>query len=84
MKLSVHLLRQPDPAALAHFRAHLNADVHVTFGPDLSALSVVMSPHLAGVTDGTERLRMTHLAVLFNAAARGNEMPNRVDLRAGY
>ena len=35
MKLSVHLLRQPDPAVLAHLRAHLDAEVHLTFGPDL-------------------------------------------------
>jgi len=35
MKLSVHLLRQLDLAALAHLRAHLDAEVHLTFGPDL-------------------------------------------------
>jgi hypothetical protein len=27
---------------------------------------------------------MTHLARLLNAAARGEPMPNRVDLEAGY
>ena len=46
--------------------------------------NVVMSPHRAGGADETEMLRMMHLAALFNAAARGNEIPNRVDLQAGY
>ena len=36
MKLSVHLLYPPEPDALAHLRAHLEAGVHLTFGPDLS------------------------------------------------
>jgi phosphoglycerate dehydrogenase-like enzyme len=48
--------------------------------------NVVMSPHRAGGlnTDDTERLRMSHLAVLLNAAAFGEEMPNRVDREKGY
>lgn len=46
--------------------------------------NVVMSPHRAGHSDQTEILRMTHLADLLNAAARGEEIPNRVDLNAGY
>ncbi len=46
--------------------------------------NVVMSPHRAGHCDETEMLRMRHLAALLNAAARGDEMPNRVDLQAGY
>jgi phosphoglycerate dehydrogenase-like enzyme len=46
--------------------------------------NVVMSPHRAGGSDESEMRRMTHLAVLLNAAARGDEMPNRVDLQAGY
>lgn len=46
--------------------------------------NVVMSPHRAGHTEETERLRMEHLAELLNAAARGESMPNRVDLQAGY
>jgi hypothetical protein len=46
--------------------------------------NVVMSPHQAGGSGETEMRRMTHLAALLNAAARGDEMPNRVDLRAGY
>jgi phosphoglycerate dehydrogenase-like enzyme len=46
--------------------------------------NVVMSPHRAGGSAETERLRMEHLAELLNAAARGEPMPNRVDLEAGY
>jgi phosphoglycerate dehydrogenase-like enzyme len=48
--------------------------------------NVVMSPHRAGGlhTDATERDRMEHLARLLNAAARGETMPNRVDLGLGY
>lgn len=46
--------------------------------------NVVMSPHRGGGADDSETLRMTHLADLLNAAARGEEMPNRVDLEAGY
>ena len=46
--------------------------------------NVVMSPHRAGHTEETEGLRMEHLAELLNAAARGQPMPNRVDLQDGY
>jgi phosphoglycerate dehydrogenase-like enzyme len=46
--------------------------------------NVVMSPHRAGSSVETEALRMVHLARLLNAAARGEPMPNRVDLEAGY
>jgi len=46
--------------------------------------NVVMSPHRAGGSDETETRRMKHLAALLDAAARGDEMPNRVDLQAGY
>jgi phosphoglycerate dehydrogenase-like enzyme len=46
--------------------------------------NVVMSPHRAGGSTQTDHLRMIHLAELLNAAARGQEMPNRVDLEAGY
>jgi phosphoglycerate dehydrogenase-like enzyme len=46
--------------------------------------NVVMSPHRSGLTDGTDWLRMTHLARLLNAAARGEAMPNQVDLTRGY
>ncbi len=46
--------------------------------------NVVMSPHRAGHVAETESLRMTHLATLLNAAARGAAVPNRVDPAAGY
>ena len=48
--------------------------------------NVVMSPHRGGApnTPETESLRMQGLAELLNAAARGENMPNRVDLELGY
>jgi phosphoglycerate dehydrogenase-like enzyme len=48
--------------------------------------NVVMSPHRAGApnTPETESLRMRALAELLNAAARGEPIPNRVDLELGY
>jgi phosphoglycerate dehydrogenase-like enzyme len=46
--------------------------------------NVVMSPHRGGASTETETLRVTCLAELLNAAARGEPMPNPVDLRAGY
>ncbi len=46
--------------------------------------NVVMSPHRAGHFDETETLRMTYLAASLNAAARGEELPDRVNLKAGY
>ncbi len=46
--------------------------------------NVVMSPHRAGSSDETGRLRMTALADLLNALARGDAVPNQVDLQAGY
>lgn len=48
--------------------------------------NVVMSPHRAGAggSEEIERQRMSHLADLINAAARGESMPNQVDLEAGY
>jgi phosphoglycerate dehydrogenase-like enzyme len=46
--------------------------------------NVVMSPHRGAGSTETERLRVEHLADLLNAAARGDPMPNRVDLAAGY
>lgn len=45
---------------------------------------VVLSPHRAGHSDRTDALRAEHLAASLNAAARGEPMPNRVDLEAGY
>lgn len=46
--------------------------------------NVVMSPHRAGHSDQTERLRMTHLAELLNTAVQGQPLPNRIDLQWGY
>lgn len=46
--------------------------------------NVVMSPHRGGHVVETEVLRMKALARVLNAAARGEEIPNRVDLEAGY
>lgn len=46
--------------------------------------NVVLSPHRGGMTRDTERLRMSALAELLTAAARGEPIPNRVDLARGY
>ena len=46
--------------------------------------NVVMSPHRAGLAVETEALRMQALAELLNAACRGDSVPNRVDVQAGY
>ncbi len=46
--------------------------------------NVVMSPHRGGDEVGIDVVRMQHLAELLNAAARGEELPNRVNIAAGY
>jgi phosphoglycerate dehydrogenase-like enzyme len=48
--------------------------------------NVVMSPHRGGAFGSpyTEQARALHLARLLNAAARGEPMPNRVDVSRGY
>jgi len=46
--------------------------------------NVVMSPHRGGHVQDTELLRMQALGRLLNEAALGREIPNRVDLQAGY
>jgi phosphoglycerate dehydrogenase-like enzyme len=46
--------------------------------------NVVMSPHRAGAVRDKEGRRMAHLARALNAAARGEPLPNPVDLDAGY
>jgi len=46
--------------------------------------NVVLSPHRGGDEIDIDTARMQHLAELLNAAARGDEMPNRVNLEAGY
>jgi phosphoglycerate dehydrogenase-like enzyme len=66
----------PDEAARAHTPA-ANVPLH-----ELD--NVVMSPHRAGLTRDTDRLRMIHLADLLNHAARGEPMPNQLDLTKGY
>jgi phosphoglycerate dehydrogenase-like enzyme len=66
----------PDEAARAHTPA-ANVPLH-----ELD--NVVMSPHRAGLTRDTDRLRMTHLADLLNHAARSEPMPNKLELERGY
>ncbi len=46
--------------------------------------NVVLSPHRAGLTHQNEPARARALARLLLAAADGAEIPNRVDLDAGY
>ena len=46
--------------------------------------NVVMSPHRGGGSEDSGALRMIHLAELLNTAARGDPIPNRVNLQAGY
>ncbi len=46
--------------------------------------NVIMTPHLAGHTSETEEHRIHHLADLLNRAARGETLPNRVDVLRGY
>ena len=46
--------------------------------------NVVMSPHRGGMDEQSEQLGMTQIAAMLNAAARGEPMPNRVDVKSGY
>lgn len=48
--------------------------------------NLIMSPHRggAGGTGQAEHLRAREMAKMLNAAARGEEMPNAVDLTLGY
>lgn len=46
--------------------------------------NVVMSPHRAGGSRQRMMRRLTALAELLNAAARGKPLPNRVNLELGY
>ncbi len=46
--------------------------------------NVVMTPHRAGWSDETEVARSVFLSELLNHAARGEPLPNRVDLERGY
>jgi phosphoglycerate dehydrogenase-like enzyme len=85
-------------AELANGRLWAGLDVWYNYPPDEAARAnympadypfheldtVVMSPHRAGGSDQTERLRIRHLADLLNAAAQGEPIPNRINLAAGY
>lgn len=44
----------------------------------------VLSPHRGGLVEEVERQRARALVDLLNAANRGQEIPNKVDLEAGY
>ena len=66
----------PDEAA----RAHTPPSAYPFHELD----NVVMSPHRAGGSIEKGVQRMTHLARMLNAAAWGEPLPNRVDLKAGY
>jgi phosphoglycerate dehydrogenase-like enzyme len=46
--------------------------------------NLVMSPHRGALGGEAETMRMTELAELLNAAARGETIPNRVDVAIGY
>ena len=46
--------------------------------------NVVLSPHRGGMTVDSETQGMAQIALMLNAAARGEPMPNRVDVGAGY
>jgi phosphoglycerate dehydrogenase-like enzyme len=46
--------------------------------------NVIMTPHMAENTDRTEQFRAEQLAVLLNTAAKGERLPNRVDVVKGY
>jgi phosphoglycerate dehydrogenase-like enzyme len=46
--------------------------------------NVVLSPHRGGMTTDSARQGMAQIAAMLNAAARGEPMPNRVDVAAGY
>jgi phosphoglycerate dehydrogenase-like enzyme len=73
-------------------------DVWYNYPPNLEARShtppadfpfhelenVVMSPHRGGGSEDSNILRMLRLAELLNTAARGEPLPNRVDLEVGY
>ncbi|GAB4530152.1 MAG: hypothetical protein Fur0018_17220 [Anaerolineales bacterium] len=46
--------------------------------------NVVLSPHRGGAVRESETLRLQALTEMLIRAARGDEMPNRVDMTAGY
>ncbi len=46
--------------------------------------NLVMSPHRAGHAYEIEQLRMKYLADMLNYAARGEPIPNQIDVQSGY
>ncbi len=46
--------------------------------------NVLLSPHRTGLVAETEQFRLSHLANLFNTAAQGQPLPNRIDPARGY
>jgi phosphoglycerate dehydrogenase-like enzyme len=52
--------------------------------PFKSLPNVVITPHVAGKVQGTEDLRMRHLARLLNQIAAGEEPQNQIDVDRGY
>jgi len=46
--------------------------------------NVVLSPHRGGMTVDSQQQGMATIAAMLNAAARGEPLPNRVDVAAGY
>ncbi len=44
----------------------------------------VLSPHRGGMVESVEEQRMKALTELLNAACRGETIPNKIDLEAGY
>ena len=81
--LSVHLSDPPEAGCLSYLRSLLSADIQLTLGDDCPE-HVVFSPHRGGDSAESERLRMEHLADLLNALARGKDLPEPVNIEAGY
>ena len=73
-------------------------DVWYTYPPDEGARTrtrpsaypfheldnIVMSPHRGGLIVESEKRGLAQLAQMLNAAAHGEPLPNRVDLKTGY
>ena len=66
----------PDEAARSHTRPSAY--------PFHELDNVVLSPHRGGLTAESERRGLVQIAHMLNAAARGEPMPNRVDVEVGY
>ncbi len=46
--------------------------------------NVVMTPHMAERSDHSDRMNISDLTRLLNLAARGEQLPNKVDVEKGY